>query len=144
MAKKAAFLTLLILIISATFAAAQESDSKRAEIYPKTMAIHRVYPHQLGYKVEYIKSNRTLGSFYAPLEWFKKSAGYGEIVYGQGRAYPYATFYYKGRQDRPLQTLPYRKLSGYKLGNPPERRADRRIFGRTNLSLNINKVKEDL
>ncbi len=95
MAKKAAFLTLLILIISATFAAAQESDSKRAEIYPKTMAIHRVYPHQLGYKVEYIKSNRTLGSFYAPLEWFKKSAGYGEIVYGQGRAYPYATFYYK-------------------------------------------------
>ncbi len=95
MAKKAAFFALLIMTVSASLIGAQETDSKRADIYPKTMAIHRIYPHQLGYKVEYIKSNRTLGVFYAPLEWFRKSAGYGEIVYGQGSHYPYATFYYK-------------------------------------------------
>lgn len=95
MAKKTAFFILLITFISASFLSAEISESKKSNIYPKTMAIHRIYPHALGYKVDYIKSNRTLGTFYAPLDWFKKSAGYGEIVYGFGEAYPYATFYYE-------------------------------------------------
>ena len=82
----------LFMIICGTFLYAEVTTS---EFYPKTMAINKVYPHTMGYKVEYIKSNRTLGSFYAPTSWFKKAAGYGEIVYGQGSQYPYATFYYK-------------------------------------------------
>ena len=87
----------LFMIICGTFLYAEISKS---EFYPKTMAINKVYPHAMGYKVDYIKSNRTLGSFYAPTEWFKKAAGYGEIVYGKGAQYPYAVFYYKeGRID---------------------------------------------
>jgi hypothetical protein len=92
MYKKAASLMVLFMIICGTFLYAEATQS---DFYPKTVAINRVYPHTLGYRVDYIKSNRTLGTFYAPTEWFKKAAGYGEIVYGNGAQYPYATFYYK-------------------------------------------------
>jgi hypothetical protein len=91
MAKKAVFFILFIMIVSASFLSAETGT---ASIYPKTIAINRIYPHALGYKVEYIKSNRTLGTFYAPLDWFRKTGGYGEIAYGFGSQYPYATFYY--------------------------------------------------
>lgn len=100
MAKRTAFFILLIMFVSASFLSAEISESKRSNIYPKTMAIYKVYPHALGYRVDYIKSNRTIGTFYAPLTWFQKSAGYGEIAYGFGKEYPYATFYYsEGKID---------------------------------------------
>ena len=92
MKKRAAVLTVLLTILCGTFLFAEVTSS---EYYPKTMAINRIYPHELGYRVDYIKANRTVGTFYAPNEWFKKAAGYAEIVYGEGAQYPYATFYYK-------------------------------------------------
>lgn len=95
MAKRTALFILLIMFVTTSFISAEISESKRSKVYPKTMAIHRIYPHELGYRVDYIKSNRSIGTFYAPLDWFKKSAGYGEIVYGFGKQYPYATFYYE-------------------------------------------------
>ncbi len=91
MAKKAVFFVLFMMIATASFIFA---ESGTASVYPKTVSIYKVYPHSLGYRVDYIKSNRTIGTFYAPLEWFKKAGGYGEIVYGKGKQYPYATFYY--------------------------------------------------
>lgn len=91
MAKRSVLFILLVMIAGISFLSAEVTE---ASVYPKTMAINRIYPHELGYRVDYIKSNRTIGTFYAPLAWFQKSAGYGEIVYGQGEAYPYATFYY--------------------------------------------------
>jgi len=93
MAKKAAFFVLFIMITTAVSVFAETST---ASVYPKTMSIYRIYPHALGYRVDYIKSNRTTGTFYAPLKWFAKAGGYGEIVYGNGKQYPYATFYYVG------------------------------------------------
>lgn len=92
MKKRAASLMVLFMILCGTFLYAEVTTS---EFYPKTMAINRVYPNKDGYRVDYIKSNRTLGTFYCPTEWFQKAAGYGEIVYGEGSQYPYATFYYK-------------------------------------------------
>ena len=92
MNKRATLIMVLFMILCGTFLYAEVTTS---EYYPKTMAINRVYPHTMGYRVDYIKSDRTIGTFYAPTEWFKKAAGYGEIVYGFGAQYPYATFYYK-------------------------------------------------
>jgi len=92
MKHKAAAFVVLILILTGSFVHAEVTDS---DYYPKTMSINRIYPHELGYRVDYIKANRTLGTFYAPNDWFRKAAGYGEIVYGQGAQYPYVTFYYK-------------------------------------------------
>ena len=91
MAKRSVLFILLVMIAGISFLSAEVT---KANVYPKTMPINRIYPHELGYRVDYLKSNRTIGTFYAPLEWFQKSAGYGEIVYGQGESYPYATFYY--------------------------------------------------
>ena len=92
MKKRAAALMVLFMILCGSFLYAEATPS---DYYPKTMAINRIYPSELGYRVDYIKANRTLGTFYAPNEWFKEAAGYGEIVYGSGAQYPYATFYYK-------------------------------------------------
>ncbi|MDC7232234.1 MAG: hypothetical protein PQJ58_03315 [Spirochaetales bacterium] len=96
MAKKTAFFILLIMFVAASVLTAEISDDKKSAIYPKTMAIHKIYPHELGYRVDYMKSNRTIGTFYAPMEWFRKAAGYGELVYGNGKEYPYAVFFYEG------------------------------------------------
>ncbi len=98
MARKILPFSLLGLFVlgTTTFLGAQETQSKfNAEIYPKTMGIYKVYPHKLGYRVDYYKSDRSLGTFYAPLSWFEGTSAYGEIVYGTDRTYPYVTFYYK-------------------------------------------------
>ncbi len=92
MAKKIIAFTLLVMVTGIGFLAAEATKS---EIYPKAMHITRVYPHKLGYRVDYLKSDRTIDTFYAPMEWFKRAAGYGEIVYGNANEYPYAVFYYK-------------------------------------------------
>ncbi len=92
MAKKIIAFTLLAMVSAMGFLSA---EMVKADVYPKAMHITRVYPHKLGYRVDYLKSNRTVDTFYAPMEWFKKAAGYGEIVYGDDAEYPYAVFYYK-------------------------------------------------
>lgn len=83
-----------ITLISVLGAYAAEQDTE-SEYYLKTFPIARVYLHSLGYKVDFFKQDRTLGSFWLPMEWLAAPGNIGTVVYGKGLSWPYATFFYK-------------------------------------------------
>ncbi|MCK5737335.1 MAG: hypothetical protein KAH21_12695 [Spirochaetaceae bacterium] len=85
-------ISLLLFCTAGAFAQKFENES---EIYPKTLHIGRIYNHSKGFRVDYIRQDYTVGSFWAPIEWFRGTASTGEITYGESKAYPYVTFYYK-------------------------------------------------
>lgn len=92
--KRITLLALMILLLAATGAFAQQLENE-SELYPKTMQIHKIYNHSNGFKIEYVKSDYSLGSFWAPIEWFRGTNSTGGIAYGEGGAYPYVSFFYK-------------------------------------------------
>lgn len=90
MKKRVLFILILLLAASLWVAVAEESL-----FYPKTVPVVKVYSHKLGYKVVYLKNDMNMAEFYIPFKWFQESGGKGEVVYGQGRAYPYFSIFYK-------------------------------------------------
>ena len=48
----------------------------------------------LGYKIVFLKSDYTMGTFYVPCQWFNEAGGRGEIVWGDDPAYPSFTVFY--------------------------------------------------
>ena len=92
--KRVTLFVIIILFIGTVGAFAQQFENE-SEIYPKTLQIHRIYSHNMGYRIDYVRQDYTVGTLWAPIEWFRGAASTGEIAYGQGRAYPYVTFFYK-------------------------------------------------
>ncbi len=84
----------MILLLGTVGAFAQQFENE-SEIYPKTLQIHKIYNNSRGFKIEYVKADFSLGSFWAPIEWFRGSDSTGAIAYGEGGAYPYVSFFYK-------------------------------------------------
>lgn len=92
--KRRVLIVVLLLLISAAGAFAQKIENE-SDYYPKTLQIARIFNHAKGYRVDYIRQDYTVGTFWAPVEWFRGAASTGEIAFGTGRAYPYVTFFYK-------------------------------------------------
>lgn len=75
--------------------------AEQSEFYVKTLPIVKIYDHNLGYRVVYMKSNFELTAFYIPKEWFATAAETGEppkaeLVAGKDSAYPYFSVFWKG------------------------------------------------
>ncbi len=88
--KKIALVLLLMIGITLILSAA-ESD-----LYVKTLYIEKVYPHELGYKIEYRRSNSMfLATAYLPLEWFGRSDGPARIVYANDNSVPFVNIYWR-------------------------------------------------
>ena len=84
-------LVLLLLIGVSMFVAAAES-----EFYVKTLYIEKVYPHELGYKIEYRRSNSMyLAEAYLPLEWFGRPDSPAKLVYANDRSVPFINVYWR-------------------------------------------------
>jgi hypothetical protein len=84
-------LVLLILIGLAMFASAAESD-----FYVKTLYIEKVYPHELGYKIEYRRANSIyLADAYLPIGWFGRPDSPGRLIYADDKAVPFINVYWK-------------------------------------------------
>jgi len=83
----------LLLVIAALSLFAQNFENE-SEIYPKTLQVAQVSRHADGLRVDYIRQNYTVGTLWAPNEWFNSPESIGEIFYGNKRAYPYITFYF--------------------------------------------------
>ena len=92
--KRIILFVISLLLFSTTGAFAQKFENE-SELYPKTLSIARVYNHSKGFRIDYIRQNYTVGSFWAPIAWFRGAGSTGEIAYGSSAAYPYVTFYYK-------------------------------------------------
>ena len=88
--KKIVVISLILLMVVAMFAFAEEST-----MFVKTMPIIRIYSHRMGFKVLYLKNNFTLGEFYVPLRWFDEAAAKGLLVKGLEAEYPYFSIFWK-------------------------------------------------
>ncbi len=90
MLKKMILICLVMFFFAGFYTFADESD-----MFVKTMPIVKIYSHQLGYKVVYLKNDLNFGEFYVPLKWFDLAGGKGVIIKGFDPAYPYFSIFWK-------------------------------------------------
>jgi len=62
------------------FAQAQEGETDSG---PRlvTVFVERIWPHHLGYVVEYRRANNRIGRAYLPIEWFGRGDSRGELIW---------------------------------------------------------------
>ena len=96
--KKAILFSLLLVICSAVFVFAQDSDEDH--LYAKTVMIDKIYIHQDGYKILYWKSDGEFATFYIPMDWFTSASSKAELVLDNDPSYPYfSVFWLNGEFD---------------------------------------------
>ncbi len=89
-------ITLIFLIaLAASVCTMAQQFENESEYYPKSFQIHKIYTHTLGFRIDYIKQDYSIDTLWAPIEWFRSTAGSGSMAYGDSLAYPYITFYFK-------------------------------------------------
>ncbi len=89
--KKTIAIALGLLFIAGIISVAADES----EMYVKSVHIVKVYPHQKGYRIVYMKSGLDLGVTYFPIEWFYGAASKGEVIYGNDPTYPYMSIFWK-------------------------------------------------
>ena len=73
---------------------AQDSDDDSTDIQVLTVYIQKVYPHRLGYRLIYFKSDLYPGEAFLPSRWFTQAAGKGEIIESEAGNVPYMHIYW--------------------------------------------------
>lgn len=81
----------LLLVIGTVTIFAQNFENE-SEIYPKTLQIAQASRHAEGMRVDYIRQNYTVGTFWALNEWFSGPERIGEIFYGITKPTPMSLF----------------------------------------------------
>ena len=94
--KKLILLIAIVILVASTGVFADTS-----EYYVRTIPIIKVYSHNLGYRVVYMKSNFDLHVIYLPKAWFNVAAQTGEepkaeLVAGRDSTYPYFSVFWEG------------------------------------------------
>jgi hypothetical protein len=93
------------------------SFAEESEFFVKTVPISKVYTHLLGYKVVYIKSDLSLGTFYVPLQWFTAPAAKGDLIWGNHPSFPYFSIFYKNGEFSHIRLYVRRAKSHQSWGN---------------------------
>ncbi|OQX29106.1 MAG: hypothetical protein B0D92_05525 [Spirochaeta sp. LUC14_002_19_P3] len=86
---------MLILLVAAAMSAYAQQFENESEFYVKTLPVNRIYLYNPGYRIDYIRQDSSIGTLWAPAEWFRKPATMGKVVYGKGNEYPYVSFFFK-------------------------------------------------
>jgi len=87
-------ISLTIVSLGAVTVFAQNFENE-SEYYAKTVPITKIYTHKEGYRIDYIREGSQVDIFLAPSEWFRGPQRKGAIAFGEGVAYPYASFFFK-------------------------------------------------
>ena len=85
-------LVLLLVIVCALFASADESN-----LYVKTLYIEQVYPHSLGYRIDYRRPNSMyLATAYLPQRWFDGGPqSLAKVVFQNDASVPFVNLYWR-------------------------------------------------
>lgn len=87
-------LVLLLVIVAGMALSAQE-----ANLYVTTLYIEKVYPHELGYKIEYRRPNSLyLAEAYLPLTWFGGPDSLVNLIYENNQSVPFLHIYWEGTE----------------------------------------------
>ena len=120
--RKTIILSIVILCAAVLYGYSQ--TTAKEDIFVKTVPIAKIYTHQLGYKVLYLKSNLTIGTVYVPLAWVAKSAGgKAVIIWESNWVSPYfSIFWVDGKFDHIVLHVPTNLQSGVwgELANTPD------------------------
>ncbi len=90
--RRIALVVVLLAVGMSLFAQSRPQDNE--SMYVRTIPIIKIFVHQLGYKIFYLTNRGDVDSFYAPMEWFNRAGGKGQITYGLGPQFPYLSIYW--------------------------------------------------
>lgn len=90
-----AFLVTLLVLAPLPALLAQDQGGERDQLYAITVQVQRVFPHSLGYKVIYNRSDLYPGEVYLPGRWFTGAAARAEMHYSRHPSVPYMTVFYR-------------------------------------------------
>jgi hypothetical protein len=91
-------LFVLVLAVFIMLPSSAFSQPQRRDIYTVSVPIIKIFAHQLGYKIYYLKYDLTLGSFHVPIDWFTSAGGKGTITWGRTDVYPYFSLYWRDKK----------------------------------------------
>ncbi|SIP96502.1 hypothetical protein SAMN05920897_1027 [Alkalispirochaeta americana] len=92
-------------LLLAVPAFAQDQGGADSSLLAMTVQVQRVYPHRLGYKVIYSRSDLYPGVVYMPGRWFTEAAGKAEIIYTSHPSAPYLTVFYRNGEVSHLRLV---------------------------------------
>lgn len=115
--RRVLLLTLLIFILLAGFAHAQQS-----EYYVKSVPIAKVYMHSLGYRIVYQKADLNFAVFYVPESWFdlpedRNDSPKAELVMARNSAYPYFSIFWENGEFSHIRLYLQRDLNHITYGD---------------------------
>jgi hypothetical protein len=84
----------LILLTIGMFQVSAQNGAAPSNLYVKTVLVSKVYSHNLGYRLLFLKSDLSIGEVFIPMAWFDQGSGKGELVLGIDRSYPYLSVFY--------------------------------------------------
>lgn len=117
--KKAILFSLLFVICSAVFVSAQDSDEET--IYAKTVLIDKIYIHEDGYKILYMKTDGHFATFYVPMTWFTSASSKAELILANDSSYPYfSVFWLNGEFDH-IRIYAFNSYAHYSWGELDKR-----------------------
>ncbi|TVR68795.1 MAG: hypothetical protein EA427_09535 [Spirochaetaceae bacterium] len=91
-------LVALLLLVPSTVLLAQDQGGGGDQLYAITVQVQRVFPHSLGYKVIYTRSDLYPGEVYLPGRWFTGAAAKAELHYSRHPSVPYMTVFYRNAE----------------------------------------------
>jgi len=74
--------------------AAQDADDD-AGFYARSFFVHRIFPNQRGYRVQYWTDSGAPAETFLPIEWFRQAGGRGVFVEGNSPAYPFMQVFWR-------------------------------------------------
>ncbi len=93
-----------------------------------TVQVQRVYPHRLGYKVIYSRSDLYPGVVHIPGRWFTEAAGKAEIIYTSHPSAPYLTVFYRNGEVSHLRLFVHSNRAHRTWGALPSSQDPREAF----------------
>ena len=105
--KKIFLICAAALFVAALPTFSQAQASGQPDVFVKTVPILKIYTHELGYKILFIKSTQEVGSLYVPIKWFGRSAGKGMAVFESAGVSPYMSLFWEnGKFNHIILHLP--------------------------------------
>jgi hypothetical protein len=93
--KKLFFLVFLSLVFRMTQSFYAQNRDQESEYYYVSTPIEKIYMHNSGYMVTYLKGFQLVRTF-IPYEWFTDPTGKADLIsLGTGRVWPNLTVYYR-------------------------------------------------
>ncbi|MBI9102030.1 MAG: hypothetical protein JEY99_06405 [Spirochaetales bacterium] len=114
--------TIIILLVLAGLTFGLVAENMESNLYYKSYPISLINPSTEGYRIVYMKSNMDYHVFYCPMEWFIGAASKGDILYGEGAAYPYFTVYWEDGKFSHIKLYLHKNRTDSTWGDFPEGR----------------------